>query len=155
MMICNHFKKTYEIENDFEYDVVIRCRFDLIWNPINVFSVPKNIYKHRHSLYIANMWYHDDNINPFVFDSFFFGSSQTMDIVCNIYNESTFYAMHNMYYGPEDILYTYCKNKNIQFLTLSNQYQYLTVRYDAIGLHHINDFKKIQHINNSFFQNGK
>ena len=76
-------KREYEIENDFEYDLVIKTRPDVVFDPIyffsweplehNVlFSTQGGIMEHEFHMYNTN-------------DMVFYGTSYTMDLVSQMY----------------------------------------------------------------------
>ena len=78
-------KRDYEIENGFEYDLVIKSRLDLVFNP----NKPANLYQ----LYGIPMeiisTFHGNMFNEFCLVNFndvlFYASSPVMDLVSNIY----------------------------------------------------------------------
>jgi hypothetical protein len=100
MMIANHFKKQYEIENNFRYDFVVRSRFDLIFNPIFKFTVPVQAHRNNHlDIFCTNearMNFEYSRMN--VSDEFFYGSSTAMDILTDLYRR----LMHKNSYTKED-----------------------------------------------------
>lgn len=86
LMMCGHLKREYEIENNFEYDVCFRFRFDVNFDDFNrsiiisdYLPVEDNtIYAcHSHTLY---GFPHD-----VVGDLFFYSNSFTFDIVTSFY----------------------------------------------------------------------
>ena len=70
---CNQLKQDYEEEHGFRYDIVIRCRLDLaIADPVNLLDPePLTVYLHRKDGLLS--------------DYFFYGNSETMDIICGVY----------------------------------------------------------------------
>lgn len=84
MMKANFLKKEYEIHNNFRYDLVIRARYDTIYQPNTNFVPPHP--ENNLDLYIThcermNIEYNRLNVS----DVFFFGTSFGMDIVCDVY----------------------------------------------------------------------
>ena len=76
-------KREYEIENDFEYDLVIKTRPDVVFDPIYFFSweplednvlfaTQGGIMEHEFHMYNTN-------------DMVFYGTSYTMDLVSQMY----------------------------------------------------------------------
>jgi hypothetical protein len=93
-------KASYERENSFIYDIVIRMRLD---SEIKAF-LDLNALNYENTLYVPinRDW---GGIN----DQFFFGNSTIMDMTCECY---TFYDMHvpiTNFYGPEVILMQHLK----------------------------------------------
>jgi hypothetical protein len=87
-MRCAQLKREYEIENNFEYDVCMKFRFDGKLNPhdrnivINDLELPlkkKTIY----SMHSANIHTFPHDL---VGDIFFYADSQTYDILTSFYN---------------------------------------------------------------------
>ena len=114
-------KRQYELDNDFEYDLVIKARLDTVYNPEYKFPYA-NQYVNQRTVYAPleimqfpsefNYWNFDDVI--------FYGHSNTMDIVADIYKSSkTIYtdkyvneytarsdrALGFNFYGPGCMLY--------------------------------------------------
>ena len=79
--IANHLKTFYEIENDFKYDVVIRCRFDIIIDEINL-----NFNEIGY-----NEIYLDTVGLGFPNDQFAIANSKTMDYYCSLYDNLELY----------------------------------------------------------------
>lgn len=83
IMRANDLKKEHEIANDFRYDVVVRHRFDVVFNPESRFHFvekrKRTIYTHSISHPHVNVDYHHYGIN----DLFFYGDSESMDILSN------------------------------------------------------------------------
>ena len=92
--VCR-LKASYERENSFTYDIVVRMRFD---SEIKKFLDLNNL-DYENTLYIPiNRDFGGIN------DQFCFGNSSIMDMVCECY---TFYDIHvpiTNFYGPEVIL---------------------------------------------------
>jgi hypothetical protein len=76
-------KREYEIENDFEYDLVIKTRPDVVFDPMYFFSweplehnvlftTQGGIMEHEFYMYNAN-------------DMVFYGTSYTMDLMMSMY----------------------------------------------------------------------
>ena len=84
-MLSNELKKNYEIENDFRYDVVVKYRFDILFQHHILF--PTNSLQQRTLYYpIGNTGVLDyDFENHGMTDVIFWGDSQTMDIATDVY----------------------------------------------------------------------
>ena len=76
-------KREYEIENNFVYDLVIKSRPDLVFDPQSSFKVPhlENNVIHTSHGGIMELEYHMYNVN----DILFLGNSVTMDFLTNLY----------------------------------------------------------------------
>ncbi|WP_347829002.1 hypothetical protein, partial [uncultured Planktomarina sp.] len=109
-----NLKRQYELENNFEYDVVIRMRPDSIFftTPNIVKPTPNTIYT-THQRYstslnkfgIADVYYHCDS---FTFDqiSWFINSIRSIDLLEMIENNKPMFS-------PEYALYYYVKSIGI------------------------------------------
>lgn len=96
-------KRNYELENNFEYDCVIKTRLDLIFNPVCPFSynrlMPLVAYVGHMSKFPAEF-----NSNNFD-DIMFYADSGTMDLVSEIYfaHEQLMKEFKDPYRDPFDI----------------------------------------------------
>lgn len=85
---ANELKTIYETENNFKYDVVIRARIDFFYYDIfnkNTFSniKPNEIILIKDSYCTNAKW--EGN------DKFFVSTSETMNKICNLYNEIPYF----------------------------------------------------------------
>ena len=72
----------YEEQNHFKYDCVIRCRFDYgLITPLDFAS-----YDIQNHIYVRAA---DQPLNEQISDMFAFGSSERMDIWCDLFNHMT------------------------------------------------------------------
>lgn len=79
VFIANELKKRYEEQNHFKYDCVIRCRYDYgIIGLINFES-----FDLKNHLYVR---WAEQQISDAISDQFAFGTSERMDIWCDLYN---------------------------------------------------------------------
>lgn len=98
MMMANHLKKCYEIENDFRYDIVIKSRFDVICYPNTKFDPPSEINDlDFYCLHNGRMMYEYQRINDS--DIIFFGTSLGMDILCDVYRKNHYSDFTPSYYS--------------------------------------------------------
>jgi len=86
MYVSNNLKKEYELENNFEYDLVVRTRYDLGYYQPVIFSNHKD---QLDKISVLNGYQKDQDLfcclnNPMP-DIFSFSSSKNMDIFCNVY----------------------------------------------------------------------
>ena len=77
-------KRKYEVQNNFKYDMVIRCRFDL------KFNVPIKLEANKLSFMT---W---ESTAPGVVDMFFAGPTKDMDTICSVYDH-----MYELYLDNE------------------------------------------------------
>ena len=99
----NYLKRKYETLNKLKFDKVIRIRFDSNFENKNLDL--KNILGDL-CIPHGNDWCGGIN------DQFAIGSSESMDIYCDLYN--SFSMIRHMPYHPESILGEYLKIRNIQ-----------------------------------------
>lgn len=149
-----HNKKKYELENNFKYDVVVKSRLDVIFDPQKIFNfrvTPLTAY----TSHPVTKMLREFNGNNFS-DVLFYGDSNTMDILGNTYryakikhsessianNTKNNIIDYFSYYGPGVTLYEYMTQHGI-YPTYNDIYEYAVVRYDCIGLDSISDFGQI------------
>lgn len=110
---CNLLKKNYELEHGIQYDVVVRYRSNIqLLNPLHVTDVNTgtihnsgNFNPHPRALGYT----HESLMTQ---DMFFYGSSETMDIVCDLFNNLSRVITNHGATGPERILYDWCFLEN-------------------------------------------
>ena len=91
-------KREYELENNFEYDIVVKSRPDVIFNPFEKPTWPWALTPNKHELDFFKETYSDNKLftthagsMPHEFDMFnindcvFLSNSYTMDLMMNIY----------------------------------------------------------------------
>lgn len=124
----NLMKKEYELEHDFVFDLVVKCRFDLAFDPrINFMNtVRRELRLHDKTIYSHNFLMSLEFFLPNIDDVFYYGTSFTMDLiqggmynVCrDIYHEfvpedgrdtNPFYDIA----GPGVLMYKWLAKKNI------------------------------------------
>jgi hypothetical protein len=106
---ANELKTQYEIENGFEYDIVIKSRFDLkILDNIN-------FKKDFNSIFIPIGWDHRDGYN----DLFAYGDSKSMDYYCNLYNYLINYLKDGHLIHPETLLKVHLNKSKIVLVRTS------------------------------------
>ena len=89
MYKANLLKQQYEIENNFKYDVVMRCRANVYFRDSNIKLDPVKenvLYNHGGENGRAGVGSFRPNGSAMLNDLFYYGSSETMDIVCDVYN---------------------------------------------------------------------
>lgn len=108
-----HFKRNYELENDIEYDMVIKIRFDMIYDPRDPFFLHKIEPMIAYSCIPVGKFISEFHYNNFD-DVLYYSDSKTMDLIAHTYRithqkriNST--DINNLdpsfYYGPGCLLY--------------------------------------------------
>lgn len=125
---CNELKIQFEQENNFEYDLVIRCRADHFWfRPITTeeIELAKN--------YILFPWEWSFNCvsNFALCDMFAFGTSNRMNLYSTAYNHIDEYCK-KIKYHPESIIGYHVHKNNIPFKEISRHviYEYPSPRVE-------------------------
>lgn len=96
IMVCNDLKSTYELENNFIYDTVIRTRFDLAldkeYNMENFDQSYMHVNDHSHNHYSKQ-------------DVFAFSNSKNMNAYADTFNRvNVLMGKHNVEFCPEILL---------------------------------------------------
>jgi hypothetical protein len=104
--MVNKIKQEYERDNNFKYDVVIKCRFDIELLEKVEIKLPEN------QIYIPIGWDHMDGVN----DIFAYGDSESMD-----YYSSAFYSLDGFinegrFIHPEMLLKAHLIKGNMMIL---------------------------------------
>lgn len=96
MKKCNELKKAYEVENNFTYDAVVKCRFDYVFTKeydlkefdLNFLHTKNDC---RHTEYALN-------------DHIAISNSKNMDIYCSLFDHLQEYYIMGIEFNPEVIL---------------------------------------------------
>jgi hypothetical protein len=169
-------KRKYELENDFEYDIVVKTRFDVNFHmegynqlnkPLNKFYlhpvVPLVGYTANTSIPKFDTEFYSNMFD----DVFFYADSKTMDIISNIYFwfkdivkqshseilKEEFITNREYFMGPGTLLYTYLTKWLIHPHGLV-YIPYYIVRKESEdrNLHSINDWEKIKEISFNWYK---
>jgi len=160
----NQFKRTYELENDFIYDIVIKDRLDTIYNtkrPLHI-KKPDSDYGNR------VMWSFTNEIskmgnefNYFNFDDVaWFCDSPTMDMISNLVYTlpsnppiDNFHKPVKCYYGPGALIYDFMSEFGIDSKAF-HSFNYLVVRQQSMidNLKYPDDIKLIRRQAMEFYQ---
>lgn len=127
MMMANHLKQRYEIENNMIFDIVVRSRFDLCHRPDSKFTeqlekIPT--YGIEKTIFCNGRHFDREWGLSAIDDTFYYGPSGVMDIVDSFYNSyinGEFWKMIRCdsidfaykVVGPNVLLYKWCEMKNI------------------------------------------
>jgi hypothetical protein len=157
LMIANWLKKEYEVENNFKYDLVVKTRYDFVYPPNSTFQPAS--YKNEPLTdhleiftYNKNRMYMEySRINAS--DTVFYGSSNAMDIFCDIYR---YLGYRNLTVniqdmdspGPGCLMSEFADKHNIR-ITSTQGVPDVIYRYDSVGLglDVVNDYEKIAEMN--------
>ena len=159
-------KRNYELENNFEYDVVVKARLDVIYNPQQ--QIPFHLMTPGVNGLIPGMCYsgkpvfkfpYEFNYNAFD-DVIFYGDSRTMDLVGDLFR--SYRNIHNsealtelafginplpsLFYGPGTLLYEHMINSGIHPAAMNEPIDYVVYRSTAAVDHldSITDFMEIR-----------
>lgn len=159
------FKRDYELENNFTYDVVIKARLDVIYNLQQ--KIKFNEIKPSVNGLTPGICYTSQPITKFSYefnynnfdDVIFYGDSRTMDIISDLYH--TYKIKHSpqkrfdiakslntdtsLFYGPGCLLYEHMINCGI-YPTNREIFEYVVVRSTAVqeNLNSIKDYEEIK-----------
>lgn len=169
-------KRKYELDNDFEYDIVIKTRFDVNFymegynelnRPLNKFYihplVPLVGYTANTSIPKFDTEFYSNTFD----DVFFYADSKTMDIISNIYfwfkdivnksceeiSKHEFITNREFFMGPGTLLYSYLSKWLIH--PHGRVYvPYYIVRKDSQdkNLHSVNNWKEIKEISLNWYK---
>lgn len=151
-------KRDYEISNDFQYDLVIKARLDVVYDPQHRFPLQRVWPLVAYTCTPISKFPNEFNYNSFD-DVMFYGDSATMDLMGDLY--STYQTLHSlelieqqnssmdlqpdMWYGPGCLLYEHLTNLGIH--PEGNRVtEYAVVRSTAVSekLDGITDYEKIR-----------
>lgn len=156
MMYANHLKREYEFENNFTYDLVVKTRYDEVYDPNATFIIdswfnPKN-YLDIYCTHKLRMEYEYNRINTS--DAFFYGSSMAMDIMTDVFWQ-TFELNKESYYddfeclGPGVRMQNLCEHKNLNLKPVN--FPETVYRKECIPLDPMIDYDKIKKFNLSLY----
>lgn len=164
-LIANNLKKNWEIEHNFSYDIVIKARYDIVFNPTRTFKLNERInhpnYPHlywkNHDLFTAHdgrmtMEFLKINIS----DVMMYGSSPAMDIVSDLYWHIKRESQNKKYdaklLGPGTWMSDYICTNNLRFYPDPDNLREVVFRTSAIGLDVEIDWEKIVDHNNNIYK---
>lgn len=168
MYYSNYLKRKREIKDGFRYDLVIKSRFDIVFNPNMRYSIFTPI--EDHIMYTPSpMSRMDNELNYFNFDDvLFYGTSFTMDFLSDTYRYIKKNFDHHkfaknienldlpveFYFGPGCLLY---RHATIWGLSPSKAepLHYVIARHKVYrdNLDGITDFNKILEYHNDYYNN--
>lgn len=118
----NDLKVSYELKNNFKYDLVIRHRTDFaIEKSINLERILDNA---KETIYIPNCDEKARNSGIPIRDVFAVSSSENMDYYSSLFDNIDFIVKKYDMFRPEPMLYNYLsENKDIKTLELINKWK--------------------------------
>lgn len=150
-------KRIYELENNFQYDIVVKARLDVVYNPALEFPINRVWPGHCYTCTPISKF--PSEFNYYNFDDVcFWGNSATMDLVSDIYR--TYKILHNpeniaeneagkdldpsMWYGPGCLIYQHLVNSAIH--PDSRAFDYAVIRQTMVDakLNTIYDYEQIR-----------
>lgn len=158
-------KRNYELANDFEYDLVIKARFDAIYDTDQIFPLMRLNPGCCYTTTPISKFPSEFNANCFD-DVMFYGDSRTMDLVSDLYD--TYKILHspkniiashkseNMdvtsFYGPGTLLYDHLTNLHIH-PDGNRHIRYAVVRSTAAEakLDSVTDYQEIKRLSNEWY----
>jgi hypothetical protein len=123
IMMSNKLKKFYEISNNFEYDLVVRCRFDIEFYNFNLNLNDLD----RDRIHMSSV------STDFPNDHFAISSSENMDYYSSLFENLENYRNEGFksFVGERLLRYHLEKKNNLMYLTTPNELSNSTI-------HHIN-----------------
>lgn len=141
---CNKLKCKYENENNFKYDLVIRCRFDSFFT-----RKFKKDELHIEDNQIIVPWGWDFKcVSEYaVTDIFALGRSDTMDKYSSVFDNLDKYK-NDIIFHPESIMGYNLFRENVEVKTYEINFQFNYPEIDEFG-NDIDNSKKIQELKNN------
>jgi hypothetical protein len=164
---CILLKRNYELENNFEYDIVIKARFDCFYNPKSRFVTQYTGALRAYTTHSISKMKKEFFANNFD-EAIFFGDSKTMDLLSQVGDlhmekKFDFLKNHDLYgdflteisYGPGAIMYENMIEMNIQ-----PQVHHMPFNYYVARTTHLNSGldignQKLASINSNFEESVK
>jgi hypothetical protein len=158
IMMANELKKRYELEHNFRYDLVIKTRFDLIYEEHSRFPkapiLPRTIYSAGGNVGINITDYEQHGIS----DLIFWGDSAAMDIATNVWRYYRYTALtqdlylregwkidpKDYYLSPGTMIYQRTVDKNIAHIRYVPGINEIPWREDVAHLDPTKDYDKIR-----------
>jgi len=151
-------KRRYELANDFQYDIVVKARLDVIYNPAYRFPLAKVWPGVCYACTPISKFQSEFNYNS-LDDVLFYGDSPTMDLMGDLYATHKLtcgldYRMENhnsnnidpvTFYGPGCLLYDHATNLSIHPHCIE-PIEYAVMRSTAVeeNLNGIYDYEEIR-----------
>jgi len=155
-MQSNFLKQEYEIENNMQFDFVVKCRFDIAYHPSVRFEnyLPTKEMTFKNGVYASLSTFRSEFNLPVIDDVIYFGSSPAMDLletVYRVYQNADFFNMVKAGYydpaykvcGPNVILHKWATMKNILICALPTMVYYAVVRREFANIDPCLEYDKL------------
>jgi hypothetical protein len=122
---CAQLKRQYEIENNFEYDLVFRFRTDLFFE--SVISIPDTV--NPNTLYSSYNGWMNNVLRFMIGDTFYFSDSYTYDQVAEFFFALNYIDTYNVVQPniacppPEVALYPFIKSMGIKNISTHQHFK--------------------------------
>lgn len=155
-MKANYLKQRYEVENNMMFDLVIKTRFDLCYEPTRIFENSFFGLIEEKTLYSRYGFMRAEFYLPNPDEVFYFGSSLTMDIIEDFYNSfstggfdvinRTGSLTNNVWQkvGPGALIHRWASLRNVLVRQPEKQIPYAIVRKHTAHLNPVDDFAQIK-----------
>jgi hypothetical protein len=159
LMYANYLKKSYEIENDFRYDFVVRTRYDITYFPKRRFQLTalanKDNYHDIYHLHCNRMSYEYNRINAS--DTVFYGSSLAMDFMSDVYRDINAKSKlrrldDNECLGPGTSISDFGDDRNMRAVSIIGEIYEAVYRPEVAPANPMTDFDNIRKFNDTFYQ---
>ena len=156
MMMSNNLKRQYEIENNFKYDIVVKSRYDIIFNNPQFVITPSATKDNYLDIFVTHkgrMPFEYNRVN--VSDAMFYGTSTAMDIMTDVYRDLSRKVLHQrtddlVCIGPGCAMSDLAEDRNIQIIT-DFENRETVFRDEVRHLDATADYEQIRDFNNSFY----
>jgi hypothetical protein len=160
-----HFKRNYELEKNFEYDLVVKVRLDTIWDIDQTFILHKAEPMVAYSCSPVGKFIIEFHYNNFD-DVLFYGDSKTMDLIANTYRlhkqarskeykgEFKYNTNPELFFGPGCLLYKTLIDMSIH-PTCTHAYKWYVIRKHVadLGLDFVKDWKTVKEMSDNWYKN--
>jgi hypothetical protein len=140
----------YIKETGTQYEVVVKIRPDLIWNPKSKLNIN---HMDKSALYMTRCNFNHDMAGSIILDRFFYSSYEVMKKLSLLYQYNVHYMEENLMDPkrllPESWLYEFCIIKGIPIT--EHGFTEIIVRYQSLGLDPFDNFAKIHRQSQAFF----
>lgn len=156
-MKANHLKRMYELENNFRYDYVVKCRYDSVFRENT--SIPFPIEICERTIYVPHLGRLSHEYNRLnASDCIYFGDSWGMDIASDLYRFIKIRVPAGRVdnidtIGPGTIMFEYGTLYNIHFIEY-REIQEIFYRKEALGMDVFRDFDKILDLHHQMYRQG-
>jgi hypothetical protein len=117
---CNKLRIKYQEDNNFKYDLVIRCRLDTFWFR-KIDAEELNIAKEN--IIIPKEWCFKEVHQKALSDIFAIGNDEMMTEYSNLFNHIQTYCMNNSFH-PETLMGIHCDNFNLKYYLTNRHFDF-------------------------------